>query len=47
MGQKELASRLSLNSMEGPLKPEDLPITSDKITIIDVFILLIRLSIDG
>jgi len=36
LNSSELASRITLNCTTGPLRPEDLPLTSDKITIVDV-----------
>lgn len=36
LSQADLASRIKLNCTAGPLRPEDLPLTSDKITLIDV-----------
>jgi hypothetical protein len=36
LSQLELSSRMALNCSPGPLHPEDLPISSDRITVIDV-----------
>jgi hypothetical protein len=44
ISQKELAAKMTLNCTPGPLKPQEFPLPSEKITIIDVLHFTVSLS---